>query len=199
VVDVSEVKKERDLGSAAAERAATNPTSEGSLLKWSQIREGAISALIAAVLLIGVVSNMPDSAIKQALVPTMTPIAVAAGLDQFWGMYAPDPPSRLENLEVDVTMADGGDRVWTLPTNYDRIVGVAVSHRWRKLKESLLSDPQIRPQIAHWVVHQLTVPAERETRVRLILRTQVLPPPGTSGPGATGAETIYDENLTTNS
>ena len=199
MVDVSEVKKERDLGSAAAERAATNPTSEGSLLKWSQIREGAISALIAAVLLIGVVSNMPDSAIKQALVPTMTPIAVAAGLDQFWGMYAPDPPSRLENLEVDVTMADGGDRVWTLPTNYDRIVGVAVSHRWRKLKESLLSDPQIRPQIAHWVVHQLTVPAERETRVRLILRTQVLPPPGTSGPGATGAETIYDENLTTNS
>ena len=199
MVDVSEVKKEKDLGSAAAERAATNPTSEGSLLKWSQIREGAISALIAAVLLIGVVSNMPDSAIKQALVPTMTPIAVAAGLDQFWGMYAPDPPSRLENLEVDVTMADGGDRVWTLPTNYDRIVGVAVSHRWRKLKESLLSDPQIRPQIAHWVVHQLTVPAERETRVRLILRTQVLPPPGTSGPGATGAETIYDENLTTNS
>ena len=199
MVYVSEVKKERDLGSAAAERAAANPTSEGSLLQWSQIREGAISALIAAVLLIGVVSNMPDSAIKQALVPTMTPIAVAAGLDQFWGMYAPDPPSRLENLEVDVTMADGGDRVWTLPTNYDRIVGVAVSHRWRKLKESLLSDPQIRPQIAHWVVHQLTVPAERETRVRLILRTQVLPPPGTSGPGATGAETIYDENLTTNS
>jgi hypothetical protein len=199
VVDISEDKKETDLEWPPPDRAAVNSRSKGSLLQGSQIGEGAISALIAAVILIGVVSNMPASAIKQALAPTLTPIAVATGLDQFWGMYAPDPPSRLENLEVHVTMADGSDRVWTLPTQYDRVVGVAASHRWRKLKESLLSEPQIRPQFAHWVVHELTVPAERANRVYMILRAEVLPPPGTRVPGETGAEIIYDEDLARNS
>ena len=208
MVAINTDKKERDLQSTAAHRATVDSRSKGSRFKGSrskgsrfkrsQIGEGAISALVVAVILIGVVSNMPASAIKAALAPTLTPIAVETGLDQFWGMYAPDPPSRLENLEVHVTMADGGDRVWTLPAQYDRVVGVAVSHRWRKLKESLLSEQQIRPQFAHWVVHELTGPSERVSRVQMILRTEVLPPPGTSGPGATGVETIYDEHLAGN-
>ena len=198
MVQLGKDKKERDLQRTAAHRAAVHPLSKGSLFKGSQIAEGAISGLIAAVILIGVVSNMPASAIKQALQPTLQPIAVATGLDQFWGMYAPDPPSRLETLDVHVTMADGGDRVWTLPAQYDPVVGVAASHRWRKLKESLLSEQQIRPQFAHWVVHELTGPSERVSRVQMILRTEVLPPPGTSGPGATGVETIYDEHLAGN-
>jgi hypothetical protein len=158
-----------------------------------------VSALIVAVILIAVVSNMPASAVKQSLAPVLTPIAAATGLDQFWGMYAPDPPSRLENLEAHVTMADGGDRVWVLPTQYDRFVGVAASHRWRKLKESLVSEPAIRPQFAHWVVHQLTGPAERANRVYILMRTEVLPPPGTRDRGATGVEIIYDEILARNS
>jgi hypothetical protein len=196
VVEISKDRKERDPQWTAARRAAVHRRPKGSIFKGSQIAEGAISALIVAVILIGVVSNMPASAIKQMVAPTLTPIAVGTGLDQFWGMYAPDPPSRLENLEVHVTMADGSDRVWTLPAaQYDRVVGVAASHRWRKLKESLLSELQIRPQFAHWVVHELTLPAERVNRVYLLLRTQALPPPGTSGPGATGVETIYDERL----
>ncbi|MDT5054626.1 MAG: hypothetical protein QOF66_2992 [Mycobacterium sp.] len=199
MVAIEADKREGDLRPTAAHGATVGRRSRESRFKGSQIREGAISALIATVILIGVVSNMPDSAIKAVLAPTLTPIAVGTGLDQFWGMYAPDPPSRLEDLEVHVTMADGGNRVWKLPTQYDRVVGVAVSHRWRKLKESLLSEPQIRPELAHWVVHQLTVPAERPIRVYMILRTEVLTPPGTSGRGATGVDTLYDEDLAANS
>jgi len=160
----------------------------------SPMGEGAISTLIVVVLLIGVVWNMPESAIKRLLVPPLEPIAVSTGLDQYWTMYAPDPPQRLENLEIHVTMADGADRVWTVQPR-DPIVGVGAHHRWRKLKESLTSEPQIRADWAHWVVRQLTAPSERPVQVRMILKTEVLPPPGVDGTGKTATETLYDETL----
>jgi hypothetical protein len=189
-------RRETDLSWTADDMAAVQPPIKGSVssLDRSPISEGAISALIGVILLIGVVWNMPDSAIKRALVPPLQPIAVSTGLDQYWTMYAPDPPQRLENLEVHVTMADGAERVWTIQPR-DRIVGVAAHHRWRKLKESLQTEPQIRPAWAHWVVRQLTGPSERPVHVRMILKTEVLPPPGVDGRGEAGTETLYDEAL----
>jgi hypothetical protein len=189
-------RKERDFRWTADRVAAVQRQIKESFssLDRSPVGEGAISALIAVVLLIGVVWNMPDAAIKRALAPLLAPIAVSSGLEQYWTMYAPDPPQRLENLEVHVTMADGGDRVWTIQP-HDRVVGVAVHHRWRKLKESLVAEPAIRPDLAHWVVRQLTGPSERPVRVNMILRTEVLPPPGVSGRGETRTETLYDEKL----
>ena len=165
-----------------------------SFFKPSLIAEGAISALIVVIVLIGVVWNMPDSAIKRALLPALAPVALGTGLEQSWSMYAPDPPRRLENLEVHVTMANGDDRVWTL-TPHDRIIGPVVTHRWRKLKESLTGDASIRPDFAHWVVRELTGLSDKPVRVYMLLRTEFLPAPGASGPGPTGTELLYDENL----
>jgi hypothetical protein len=158
--------------------------------------EGVIGALVALIVLIAVVSNLPaGSALKQSLEPVLTPIAMATGLEQYWSMYAPNPPQRLEELEVHVVMADGADRVWTLPLDHDPVVGVAVSHRWRKLRETLYSDPRSRPALAHWVVDQVSGPAERAVGVQIIVHTQTLPAPGQSGSGNTGTEILYQEDL----
>jgi hypothetical protein len=72
-----------------------------------------ISALVTAALTIGVVFNLPDSAIKNSAMPALDPLATSSGADQIWRMYAPDPIQRTEVLEIHVTMADGGDRVWS--------------------------------------------------------------------------------------
>lgn len=158
--------------------------------------EGVIGALVALIVLIAVVSNLPaGSSLKQSLDPVLTPIAMATGLEQYWSMYAPNPPQRLEELEVHVTMADGADRVWTLPLEQDPVVGVAVSHRWRKLRETLYGDPRSRPALAHWVIDQVSGPGERAVGVQMIVRTETLPAPGQSGPGQTGVETLYQEVL----
>jgi len=195
-LDTSPIRKEGHLRWTAERVAAVQRHIKESVSSFdrSPLGEGAISALIAVILLIGVVWNMPDSAIKRALVAPLEPIAVSTGLDQYWTMYAPDPPQRLENLEVHVTMADGVERVWTIQPR-DRVVGVAAHHRWRKLKESLQTEPQIRPGWAHWVARRLTGPTERPVHVTMILKTEVLPPPGVSGRGETGTETLYDETL----
>lgn len=158
--------------------------------------EGVVGAVIALVVLIAVVSNLPaGSSLKSSLSPVLTPIAMATGLEQYWSMYAPNPPQRLEELEVHVTMADGADRVWKLPLDNDPVVGVAISHRWRKLRETLYSDARSRPALAHWVVDQVTVPSERAIGVQIIVYTKTLSAPGQNGPIKTGVETLYQEDL----
>jgi hypothetical protein len=184
------------MGTDGSERGRS--TQRFAFLKASLIGEGALSALIAAIVLIGVVWNLPDSPIRNALMPAVSPIALGTGLEQSWSMYAPNPPNRNDVLEVHVTMADGSDRMWTLPFSQDRVIGVAISHRWRKLKETLFDHPDLRGQVAHWVVGQLTAPSERAVRVQMIVRIQELTLPGTSGPGKTGVDTLYDEKLAGN-
>jgi hypothetical protein len=158
--------------------------------------EGVIGALVALIVLIAVVSNLPaGSALKQSLDPVLTPIAMATGLEQYWSMYAPNPPQRLEELEVHVLMADGADRVWKLPLDQDPVVGVAISHRWRKLRETLYGDARSRPALAHWVIDQVSRPSERAVGVQMIVHTQTLPAPGQNGPANTGTEILYQEDL----
>jgi hypothetical protein len=163
----------------------------------TRIREIAISAMILVILTIGVVRNLPDSALTQAALPAVDRIALPLGLDQNWSMYAPNPPRRQENIEVRITMADGKYEVWTLP-RLNPIFGVGFSHRWRKFKETLVADEQIRPDFVHWVVREMTPPGEHPARVDMFLQTEDLPPPGVSEPGSTAVQTLYSEDLTGN-
>lgn len=160
-----------------------------------RITEAATTAMIVSILLIAVVWNLPDSAIKRTLTPVLTPLAVSTGLDQRWQMYAPDPIRRLEHLEVGVTMADGEHREWTIPRG-DAVVGPFEWYRWHKLKENAVRQPDIRAGIAQWVVREVTEHGERPIRVVMTLRTETLVPPGQDGSGAVASEILYDELLT---
>jgi hypothetical protein len=151
--------------------------------------------LVVVVLIIGVVWSLPDAAFKRRLMPVLQPVASAAGLEQNWRMYAPEPLRRLEYVEVRVTMADGAQRVWTNPRG-DRVVGAFSWYRWQKAKENLVRQPTSRVGLAHWVVHRLTGRDEHAVRVQMILRTELLPPPGADGPRTIGEEILYDETLT---
>jgi hypothetical protein len=167
----------------------------GQRIEGSLVGEALISGLVSVVLIIGVVWNLPDSEVKRSLAPTLKPIAAAAGLEATWQMYAPEPISRLETVEVDVTMANGDRRVWTNRRG-DRVVGPFSWYRWQKLKENAPREAGIRAGIAHWVIRELTGPLEHPIGVQMILRTEQLPPPGEDRPKTIAVETLYDENLT---
>lgn len=150
---------------------------------------------MVVVLITGVVWSLPDAEFKRRLTPVLQPVASAAGLEQDWRMYAPEPIRRQEFVEVRVTMADGVQRVWTNPRG-DRVVGAFAWYRWQKLKENLVREPAIRVGLAHWVVHRLSGRSERAAHVQIILRTELLPAPGADGPRTPGEEVLYDETLT---
>lgn len=166
----------------------------GQRFEGSPFGEAAISGLVVVVLLIGVVWSLPDAEIKRRLVPVLQPVASAAGLEQSWRMYSPEPLRRQEFVEVRVTMAGGVQRVWTNPRG-DRVVGVFAWYHWQKVKENLVSDPASRVGVARWVVHQLTQRGERPVRVQMILRTEDLLSPGADGTPIRGVQILYDENL----
>jgi hypothetical protein len=166
----------------------------GQRFERSVFGEAVISGLVVVALLTGVVWSLPDAEFKRRLAPVLQPVASAAGLEQNWRIFAPEPLRRLEFLEVRVIMADGVQRVWTNPRG-DRVVGAFAWYHWQKVKENLVHDPASRVGLAHWVVHQLTGNAERATRVQMILRTELLPAPGTDGPPTLGEEILYDEKL----
>jgi hypothetical protein len=154
-----------------------------------------ISAVVAIAVLIGVVWNLPDSDIKQSMMPTLRPIAAATGLSQVWSMYAPDPISALETIKIEVTMADGSVREWSWQPG-DRILGPFAWYRWQKLKEQTIRKPASRAGFARWAARQLTSSEERPVKVEMLFRHEPLPAPGHNEPQQQFVESLYSEQLT---
>jgi hypothetical protein len=158
------------------------------------VREAAISVLVIAVVLIGVVWSIPDSAIKQIASPLLAPVARATGLDQSWRMFSPNPPRVTSDLEVYVAFSNGQKRQWEFsPTR--SLPGSFNWDRWRKLKEQVINEKSIRPGFAHWVVGQVAKPGERPARVWVTLETETLPPPGSDSPKKKEKKVLYNENF----
>jgi hypothetical protein len=163
-------------------------------LERSLIGEVLISGLVATALIVALVWNLPDSEIKRSATTTLEPVASATGLDQTWKMYAPDPIRRLEYLDIHVTMADGTDRVWSFREG-DPILGPFSWYHLQKIKEQAIREQDVRAGFARWAVRQVTQPGERPLRVRMVFRSQDLPPPGQATPDGWHTETLFDETL----
>jgi len=159
-----------------------------------RIRGIATNAMLAVIVMVIVLFNLPASAITKAVSPVVNSIALPLGLDQNWALFAPEPPTRQDNLAVNVTMASGAVRTWELP-RANPVFGVPTEHRWRKLKETLITTPETRADFIHWVVRRLTAPDDRPVYVEMVLRTESMPPPGSDEPVKTGVELLYREDV----
>lgn len=157
-----------------------------------------ISVLVVVIVAVGVTWNLPDSPIKQALLPVAKPVAVPAGLDQGWAMYAPNPSRRIDTVEVQVAMADGEKRVWTMQPGAKGISEFGWD-RWMVLRYSAVLDATARQELARWVVREVTEPNERAVGVSMVLRTETLQapdePPGEGARRANAMKVLYQENL----
>lgn len=153
--------------------------------------QGVISALIVIVLATGIVWCLPDSVIKRKLQPVVNPVAMAAGLDQYWGVFAPNPPRSVATVEVHVTTADGRDVLWTMPHG-DPVIGQYSWYHWQKIKENLVRYPALRASFCRWVARDVVGSGAPATRVRMTVRTVTLPPPGTRVASKTTTGVLYD-------
>ena len=155
--------------------------------KPSRFREIATSILILGMLVTAVLSSIPGSTIKREVAPLLVPIARVTGLDQSWGMFAPNPPRSLSQIEVHVIMSDGTDRVWR-PEDDESMRRM----QWRKLKEELIKSKDYRLGLARWVVDKMTTEGERPVRVAILVEQKTLPLPGEGDP-KTAQRLIFDQ------
>ncbi len=182
-----EDKEERSLRSSVGKLSTLQQRFEE-----SRVGKVVISGLVAVIVVVGVVWNIPDSPIKRSLVPLVEPVAAPAGLDQYWGMYG-TPSKRVEAVEVHVRMANGETRVWTMQPG-ER--GVGWWDRWIMLRRAVMVDASVRPQVARWVAREITAPNERAVAVAVVLRTENLSQPGeAAGSGKSAMKVLYQEAL----
>ena len=119
----------------------------------------------------------------------------AINLTTRWSMFAPVPGQRVEEFEVDVTMADGSIRVWKrLPDPL--LEKVFLPDRWPVMTENAMRQQDGRREFARWVVTNVTGPSDRPVKVVMMYHFKVLPPLGQPSKGATGIKVIYEEVFT---
>jgi hypothetical protein len=160
----------------------------------SRIGEVLISILVVFVVAVGVAFNLPESPIQRALSPVVDPAATATYLNQHWALFAPTVPARTETIEVQVLMADGSVRVWTVEPE-DPMAGPISVARWKRLASFAVTNPEVRPGISRWAARHLTQSSEHPVRVAMVLRVQNLAAPGEKAAGGTAAKVLFQEEL----
>jgi len=184
-----------DDGVAGKHHAPIDPRSSiGQRFEESVVGQAVLSVAVGVLLIIGIVWNLPASFVKDALMPTVRPVAALTGMQQAWEMYGPDPIARLENVQIPVTMSDGTERVWRWQPG-DKVIGPFSWYRWQKLMEQVVRDPDSRAGLAHWAVRHVTSPGERPVHVEMVFRYQLLPAPGKDVPDDVSVTSLYSEDL----
>ena len=102
------------------------------------------------------------------------------GLDQNWGVFAPNPPRDLVVLQVRIAYRDGSQRTWLLPRG-DRVLDPYWDYRWRKYAEWVPDDNRkaLWEPTARWVARQEQAEGRRPVTVTLARKVTRLNPPGT--------------------
>lgn len=134
--------------------------------------------LLVTMVAIGV-SVMPDSTIRTSAMGVVRPYLLATGLDQRWGVFAPNPRQDTSHLEARIDHADGTVTVWTAPP----ATGVSEywNYRWRKYAEQLWVERDRREErraLAAWVIDRERAEGREPVRVTLVRRTAESLPPG---------------------
>lgn len=151
-------------------------------LESSPAGRAAISALLAVLLISIFVSQLPASHLRDEAMRRAGPLLNATGLDQDWGMFAPEPRNQVLQLHARVTFADGTTDEWVLRPD-DPVIGAYWDYRWLKWVELVTRDdhPGLWAPFAAWVARRVAEPGRRPVRVDLYRRFRQINPPGAAG------------------
>ncbi|MGH2950625.1 MAG: hypothetical protein ACRDKX_01095, partial [Solirubrobacterales bacterium] len=81
-----------------------------------------ITIVIAVALAAMTIGGLPESGLRRDLAGRAAPVLNAAGLDQRWDLFAPDPRRASLDLAARITHADGSTESWSLPRG-DALLG----------------------------------------------------------------------------
>jgi hypothetical protein len=142
----------------------------------------ALSLLLVVTLAAILATNLPESPVRRALMKPAGPFLYATGLDQNWGVFAPDPRRQSLGLEARLVFSGGGQRVWR-PPDRDPFVGTYSDYRWRKYMENAVADngnPELSRGIGRWLAQSTGKGPEYPVTIAIVKRHADLPPPGAS-------------------
>ncbi len=138
-----------------------------------------ISVFLVVTVLAVAFWNLPPSELKRQGLRPLAPYVRATGLDQNWGVFAPNPRQQTLEMVARVQYADGTQGTWRLPSG-NALFGAYWDYRWRKWMEWASNDayPQLRDPAAQFVLREERGAGRRPVQVELFRRTADLPAPG---------------------
>jgi hypothetical protein len=138
-----------------------------------------ISLVLIATLITILTANLPASRLQDLLVSADHAYLYGAGLDQGWGVFAPEPRRETIDFTARVTFADGSQATWQVPKR-NSVIGEYIDYRWLKWTEYVVSPAhtELSRPIALYVARKLATPQRRPVRVSLTNRWYQLDPPG---------------------
>ena len=148
-------------------------------LESTSVGRAVISVLIVVLVLSLVLWNLPDSELKAQSDVAVRPIIMVTGLNQNWGVFAPDPRRQTLDLVARVRYADGNERTIAYPRG-GRIFGSYWDYRWRKWYEAVRTDRHegLWQPAAAWFAQREKAAGRRPVAVTLVRRWYDLYPPG---------------------
>jgi hypothetical protein len=129
--------------------------------RWTARRLG-ISAFLALHLSAVLIINMPPSPLRAFVWWPVAYYLIPVGLDQSWGMFAPNPVQHPATIDVRTVDKDGIERTYAFPKMADL-------SRWKAI-------PRVRHSKFTSVLGQPTSTAHREFATRYAIRQLKIPP-----------------------
>ena len=125
-------------------------------------------------------ANLPESRLQSVLLDADRYYVYGAGLDESWGVFAPDPRREVIEVSARVAFADGSTKTFHVRKR-DPVIGEYVDYRWLKWVEYVVSPAsadQLWKPAAAYFARKLATPSKRPVRVSLHERWYDLQPPG---------------------
>ena len=150
----------------------------GERIERSNAGRAAISAVLVLLLTVVIIMNGQPSTLRDEVVELTAPVTNAVGLDQAWGVFAPDPRNMSLDFFARVSYDDGTTETWRLPEG-GPLFGDYWDYRWRKYLEYLVQDPwadQTRRQFSSYIARELHRGGRTPTRVVLVREMRAVRP-----------------------
>ncbi len=134
-----------------------------------------VSIVVFSILVMTVIWNLPDSPVEDDLTGAIRPVVLAAGLQQGWELFAPNPTRTVVRVSAEVQLASGEVTTFEFPAG-DNGIGALRQYRWRKyLRRLRLGDyRRLWAPAAEWVADQYE---EEVVMVRLVREEAVIADP----------------------
>jgi hypothetical protein len=135
-----------------------------------------MAVLVGSVLLWNLPAGRPHDAVR----PVVGPVVQAAGLEQDWALFAPDPRAFGVSTYATVTHRDGRTQTYRPPHN-GLLLAPYSTYRWQKYVERLRADSYsgLWAPTARWIARQY---GDDVVKVVLTRTFRDVVAPGTGGP-----------------
>lgn len=156
-------------------------------LRLERSRRGRIAISVFIVILVGslLVINAPATATKRGLMTVVGPVLSALGMEQGWGVFAPNPRRFSLDVEAHIQQVDGTQRI--VPIESGRGLDEYWTYRWQRWADRLATGPD---NVAMWdpfcryLADRDRADGGKPVRVALVNRRSDTMPPGDGPPRA---------------